>query len=83
LATIERARIDGESDGFASLYTHEGTIVGATFVSAHAGESLPVLTLAVMQKMAPADLAAVMHCYPTQVEAIQRVAAQAGQDSRD
>jgi hypothetical protein len=27
--------------------------------------------------MTPADLAAVIACYPTQVEAIQRVAAQA------
>jgi hypothetical protein len=35
-------------------------IVGATLVAAHAGESLPVLTLAVMQKMAPVDLAAVI-----------------------
>ena len=78
LAKVERAMIDGEADGFVALYTHNGVIVGATFVSAHAGESLPLLTLAVMQKMAPADLAAVIHCYPTQVEAIQRVAAQAG-----
>ncbi len=77
LAKVERAVIDGESDGFVALYTHEATIVGATFVSAHAGESLPLLTLAVMRRMTPADLAAVIHCYPTQVEAIQRVAAQA------
>ena len=84
LATIERARIDGEAEGFASLYIHEGVIVGATFVSAHAGESLPLLTLAVMQKMTPADLAAVIFCFPTQAEAIQRVAAQAAQNnSRD
>lgn len=82
LATIERARIDGEAEGFAALYTYEGVIVGATFVSAHAGESLPLLTVAVMQKMRPADLAAVMHCYPTQVEAIQRVAARLD-NSRD
>jgi pyruvate/2-oxoglutarate dehydrogenase complex dihydrolipoamide dehydrogenase (E3) component len=77
LAKVERAVIDGESDGFVALYTHKGVIVGATFVAAHAGESLPLLTLAVAQKMAPASLAAVIHCYPTQVEAIQRVAAQA------
>lgn len=77
LAKVERAMIDGEADGFVALYTHKGVIVGATFVAAHAGESLPLLNLAVMQKMAPADLAAVIHCYPTQVEAIQRVAAQA------
>jgi len=78
LAKVERAMIDGEADGFAALYTHNGVIVGATFVAAHAGESLPLLTLAVAQKMTPAELAAVIHCYPTQVEAIQRVAAQAG-----
>ena len=77
LATVERAMIDGEADGFVALYTHDGVIVGATFVAAHAGESLPLLTLAVMQRMTPAGLAAVIHCYPTQVEAIQRVAAQA------
>jgi len=77
LAKVERARIDGEADGFVALYTHQGVIIGATFVSAHAGESLPLLTLAVMQKMVPSELAAVIHCFPTQVEAIQRVAAQA------
>ena len=77
LAKVERAVIDGEADGFVALYTHNGVIVGATFVAAHAGESLPLLTLAVAQRMTPADLAAVIACYPTQVEAIQRVAAQA------
>jgi pyruvate/2-oxoglutarate dehydrogenase complex dihydrolipoamide dehydrogenase (E3) component len=77
LAKVERAVIDGEADGFAALYVHDGVIVGATFVAAHAGESLPLLTLAVMQRMTPDGLAAVIHCYPTQVEAIQRVAAQA------
>jgi pyruvate/2-oxoglutarate dehydrogenase complex dihydrolipoamide dehydrogenase (E3) component len=75
LGQVERAMIDGEADGFIALYTQKGIIVGATFVAAHAGESLPLLTLAVMQKMTPADLASVIHCYPTQVEAIQRVAA--------
>jgi pyruvate/2-oxoglutarate dehydrogenase complex dihydrolipoamide dehydrogenase (E3) component len=59
------------------LYTHDGIIVGATFVADHAGESLPLLTLAVMQKMTPAELAAVIYTYPTQAEAIGRVAAQA------
>jgi glucose-6-phosphate 1-dehydrogenase len=59
-------------------HTHNGVTVGTTFVAAHAGESLSLLTLAVARKMTPAELAAVIHCYPTQVEAIQRVAAQAG-----
>jgi len=77
LAKVERAMIDGEADGFVALYIYNGVIVGATFVGAHAGESLPLLTLAVMHKMEPSELAAVIYCYPTQVEAIQRVAAQA------
>ena len=59
MATVERAMIDGAADGFVALYTHDGIIVGATFVAAHAGESLPLLTLAVMQRMTPAGLAAV------------------------
>ena len=50
LAKVERAMIDGEADGFVALYTHNGVIVGATFVAAHAGESLPLLTLAVAQR---------------------------------
>jgi pyruvate/2-oxoglutarate dehydrogenase complex dihydrolipoamide dehydrogenase (E3) component len=74
LAQVERPRIDGETDGFATLYTSAGRIVGATFVAAHAGESLPVLTMAVMHKMTPAQLAAVIFGYPTQAETIQRAA---------
>jgi hypothetical protein len=36
-----------------------------------------IIQRSVAQKMSPADLAAVIHCYPTQVQAIQRVADQA------
>jgi pyruvate/2-oxoglutarate dehydrogenase complex dihydrolipoamide dehydrogenase (E3) component len=76
LAQVERAVIDGSAEGFAALYTHDGRLLGATYVAAHAGESIPLLTLAVSQRMPLADLAAVIHCYPTQVEAIQRAASQ-------
>src|ERR1700746_3477696 len=39
LSKVERAFIDGEEEGFAVLYTRQGTgeIVGATLVAAHAG----------------------------------------------
>jgi len=50
--------------------------VGATYVAAHAGESIPLLALAVAQRMTPGELAAVIHSYPTQAEAIRRAAAQ-------
>jgi hypothetical protein len=55
----------------------KATVVEVTLGPGQAGESLPLLTLAVAQRMTPAGLAAVIHCYPTQVEAIQRVADQA------
>ena len=69
-----RATYDGETDGFVALYTREGIVVGATLVSAHAGESLPFLTLAVMRKLTPADVVAVIHAFPTQAEVVRRAA---------
>lgn len=79
MAKVERARIDGETEGFAALYIHEDVIVGATLASSHAGESIALLTAAVMQRMTPSALAAVIHCYPTQARAVQTVADQAAQ----
>ena len=80
MAEVERARLDGETEGFAALYTHEGIIVGATLASSHAGESISMLTAAVMQKMTPSALAAVIHCYPTQALVIPTLASRAAQD---
>ena len=76
LGLVERAYIDGEEDGFAVLYTAEGgeRIVGATLVSAHAGETITELTLAIMKQVSLRELAETVHCYPTQAEAFQRIA---------
>jgi pyruvate/2-oxoglutarate dehydrogenase complex dihydrolipoamide dehydrogenase (E3) component len=83
LAKVERAVIDGAADGFAALYTHQGRLVGATYVASHAGESIPLLTLAVARRMTLGELEAVIHCYPTQGEAIQRAAALPWSESHD
>jgi pyruvate/2-oxoglutarate dehydrogenase complex dihydrolipoamide dehydrogenase (E3) component len=76
LAKVERAFIDGEEEGFAALYTRQGTgeIVGATLVAAHAGEMISELTLAITNKLTMQDLAETVHCYPTQAEVFQRIA---------
>jgi pyruvate/2-oxoglutarate dehydrogenase complex dihydrolipoamide dehydrogenase (E3) component len=76
LAKVERAFIDGEEDGFAALYTREGSdeIVGATLVAAHAGEMISELTLAITKKLTMQALAETVHCYPTQAEVFQRIA---------
>lgn len=76
LAKVERAFIDGEEEGFAAIYTREGSaeIVGATLVAAHAGEMISELTLAITNKLTMHALAEAVHCYPTQSEVFQRIA---------
>jgi pyruvate/2-oxoglutarate dehydrogenase complex dihydrolipoamide dehydrogenase (E3) component len=76
LSKVERAFIDGEEEGFATIYTRKGTgqILGATLVAAHAGEMISELTLAVTSKLTMEALAETVHCYPTQAEVFQRIA---------
>jgi hypothetical protein len=70
LTKVERAFIDGEEEGFAAIYTRRGSgeIVGATLVSAHAGEMISELTLAMTHKVPLEVLAETVYCYPTQAE---------------
>jgi pyruvate/2-oxoglutarate dehydrogenase complex dihydrolipoamide dehydrogenase (E3) component len=78
LAKVERAFLDGEEEGFAAIYTRQGSgeIVGATLVAAHAGEMISELTLAITHKVPLKALADTIHCYPTQAEVFQRIALQ-------
>lgn len=78
LSKVNRAVIDGEEDGFGAVYTRKGTgeVVGATLVSAHAGETIGVLTLLITSKLPLAALAATIHCFPTQAQVLQTIAAE-------
>ena len=75
---MERAFIDTEEEGFATIYTRRGSgeIVGATLVAAHAGEMISELTLAITHKVPLHVLAETVHCYPTQAEVFERIALQ-------
>jgi pyruvate/2-oxoglutarate dehydrogenase complex dihydrolipoamide dehydrogenase (E3) component len=75
LAEVDRARLDGETEGFVKVHVAEGgdTIVGATIVARHAGEMLPELTLALTNGIGLGRLARVIHTYPTQAEAIRKL----------
>jgi pyruvate/2-oxoglutarate dehydrogenase complex dihydrolipoamide dehydrogenase (E3) component len=75
LEDVDRALLDGESEGFVKVLVREGTdrIVGATVVARHAGEMLPELTLAVANGVGLRKIARTIHTYPTQAEAIRRV----------
>ena len=49
-------------------------VVGATLVARHAGEAISELTLAMTRGIGLCDLAATIHPYPMQAEAIRKAA---------
>ena len=75
LTEVDRAVLDGETEGFVKVLVRAGTdrIVGATIVARHAGEMLPELTLAMTRGVGLGALASVIHAYPTQADAIRRL----------
>lgn len=72
----DRGRADGESDGFVKVHVKKGTdtILGATIVGTHAGELISEITLAMVAGAGLKTLNEVIHPYPTQAEAIRKVA---------
>jgi pyruvate/2-oxoglutarate dehydrogenase complex dihydrolipoamide dehydrogenase (E3) component len=75
LNDVDRAVLDGETEGFARVHVRKGTdrIVGATVVAAHAGEMIGEITLAMQQRIGLGAIANNIHCYPTQAEAIKKL----------
>jgi len=76
MSAVDRAVLDGETAGVAKIYVRVGTdqIVGATIVAAHAGEIISELTLAIAAGIGLGRIAGVIHPYPTQAEAIKKIA---------
>ncbi len=76
LAHVDRAILDGEGHGFVKVHVRAGTdkIVGATIVARHAGEMISTVTLAMTAGLGLGALAKTIFPYPTQAEAIKRVA---------
>ncbi|TAM79720.1 MAG: mercuric reductase [Acidobacteria bacterium] len=75
LAEVDRAILDGETEGFARVHMDTKTrrIQGATLVSRHAGESIGEFVLAMNQGLKLEALSGVIHPYPTQAEVIKRL----------
>ena len=73
---VDRAIADGEEEGFVKVHVKKGTdrILGATIVARHAGDMINEITLAMVGKLGLGTLATVIHPYPTQGEAIKKVA---------
>ena len=76
MAENDRAIAEGETDGFVKVTVKRGTdkILGATIVAAHAGEMINEISVAIAAGMGLGKIGGVIHPYPTQSEAIKRVA---------
>jgi len=76
LHNVDRAILDGEAEGFVKVHVRQGTdqILGATVVARHAGEMISELTLAMVGRLGLKSLARTIHPYPTQAEAMKKVA---------
>jgi pyruvate/2-oxoglutarate dehydrogenase complex dihydrolipoamide dehydrogenase (E3) component len=74
LSEVDRAMVDGEAEGFVKILVKSGTdrILGATMVARHAGEMISEVTTAMVAGLGLGTLAAVIHPYPTQAEAIRQ-----------
>jgi len=72
----DRAMADGEEEGFVKVHTKKGTdkILGATIVARQAGDMINEITLAMVAGIGLKTIGEVIHPYPTQAEAIARVA---------
>ncbi len=76
LAEVDRSVLEGADEGFLRLHVEKGKdrILGATLVGDHAGDILGELSLAVSQGIGLERIAATIHAYPTQAEAIKKAA---------
>lgn len=75
LSRVDRALLDGETDGFVKVLVRRGTdqLLGATIVAAHAGDLISELSLAMKGGLGLKAVGATIHPYPTQAEAIRRL----------
>ena len=75
LAEVDRAILDGSTEGFARVHVRKGTdkIVGATIVAEHAGDLISELSLAMTNNLGLKKIGSTIHPYPTQSEAIRRL----------
>jgi pyruvate/2-oxoglutarate dehydrogenase complex dihydrolipoamide dehydrogenase (E3) component len=76
LRDVDRARLDGETEGFARVHLKKGsdTILGATIVARHAGDMINEISLAMTAGLGLSAIGRTIHPYPTQAEAIKKLA---------
>jgi len=75
LKDVDRAVLDGETDGFARAVVRQGTdkLVGLTIVAAHAGEMIGEAVQAMNHGIGLGSFANTIHPYPTQAEVLRKL----------
>ncbi len=75
---VDRAILEGDDEGFVTIRTLKGKdrIVGATIVAPNAGDLISEVTLAMTNGVGLKGIAKTIHPYPTQADAIRRIADQ-------
>ncbi len=74
LVNVDRAVLDGETEGFLRVYTGRGKdrILGATCVAERAGDLIGEVSLAMSNGIGLAAISSTIHPYPTQAEVIKK-----------
>lgn len=70
---VDRARIEGETEGFLRVHHERGKPLGATLVAERAGDMIGELALAITTGTRLGALSATIHPYPTQGEIARKV----------
>ncbi len=78
LSHLDRAVLDGESEGFAKVLVRRNTdqIVGATIVASRAGDLISEISVALQNGIGLKGIGRTIHPYPTQADAIHKIADQ-------
>lgn len=78
LHLIRRCRCDGIENGFVKLIVERGClkILGCTIVAPNAGDMITEVTVCMQHDLSVAQLAGVIHPYPTTQEAVRQCALQ-------
>ncbi|MBC8086343.1 MAG: FAD-containing oxidoreductase [Phycisphaerae bacterium] len=73
---VDRARLERSDYGFCEFILARGTdrILGASITSAHAGEHISAVVLAMQNKLGLSAFGATMHPYPTHGEMLRKAA---------
>lgn len=72
MAEVDRAVLDGETDGFVRVHHDRGRIRGCTIVAPHAGDLIGPVVATLRSGGTLSDLSATVFPYPTYTEALRK-----------